>query len=139
MYLLHNNQDDFMEIQRRKGLADYYFDNYWKYYNLKQYSKASEFLWGTINNLVYAIGLFYNKTISNHNQTVEFVKDLALIEKKEDMVEQLASAQKIHANFFHDFMDEVMFESDKKNTTKLIETLSRLLEDRTKDLFNLEL
>lgn len=122
------------EILRRKRLADHYYINFRKFYEAKKYSKASEFLWGTINNLVYAIGLFYDKKIGKHNEVVEFIKDLALGEKNDELVEQLVSAERIHANFFHDFMTELMFEDDKNKTEKLIETLSEILDEKTQDL-----
>lgn len=128
--------DDLEEILRRKKIADYYYDNYRKYYEEKKYSKASEFLWGTINNLVYAIGLFHGKKIGKHNEVVEFTKELALIENRESIIEQLASAERIHANFFHDFMNELMFEDDKEKVEKLIETLSEILGPKIQDMLD---
>jgi len=132
MYTLIDN--NLQEILRRKKLIDYYYDNYLKYCEAKKYSKASEFLWGTINNLTYAIGLFYGRKIGKHNELVSFIKGLAITERNEEIMEQLASAERIHANFFHDFMNELTFEDDKNKTERLIETLSGILNAKIQEL-----
>ena len=124
------------EIMRRKRLVDHYYRNFRKFYEAKKYSKASEFLWGTINNLAYAIGLFYDRKVGGHNETVDFIEELALVKKNDSIGEQLASAQRIHANFFHDFMTESMFEDDRIKTEKLIEFLSEILDDEIQDLIS---
>jgi hypothetical protein len=47
------------EIERRRSLADHYFENFRRYYEEKNLPKASEFLWGALNALPYALGLLY--------------------------------------------------------------------------------
>ena len=63
-----------LEIKRRRKLADYYYDNFRKHYEIKKFSKASEFLWGALNALVYAICLFYGKKLGKHRDVVEYVE-----------------------------------------------------------------
>lgn len=120
------------EIEKRKKLADHYYDNFRKYYENKNYSKASEFLWGSLNALAYAIGLLHGEKVSDHGKVVNFIAVLANIYKDNEIGEDLASAQRIHANFFHDFMDESMFEDDRKRTEKLLETLVIILDAELK-------
>jgi hypothetical protein len=100
------NVDDrgVLEIKRRRKLADYYYDNFMKHYETKKFSKASEFLWGALNALVYAIGLFYGRKLTTHRAVVDFVKELASACKDEEMVGWITDAETIHANFFHDFI-----------------------------------
>jgi len=128
-------ESDLDEILRRRNLADFYYDNYQKHYRAKEYSKASEFLWGTINNLAYIIGLFYDRKIRNHGEVVSFIKDLANIMRESKIITWLASAERLHANFFHDFMDQFMFEDDKDKAEKLIETLSIFADKEIQKLF----
>ncbi|MCK4475287.1 MAG: hypothetical protein KAU16_01000, partial [Methanophagales archaeon] len=52
--------------------------------------------------------------------------------KDEEIGECLASAQTIHANFFHDFMDDLMFEDNRKRTEKLLEKLVKILDSELK-------
>lgn len=56
------------EIEKRRKLADRYYDNFRKYYENKNYSKASEFLWGSLNALAYAIGLLHGEKEGDHGK-----------------------------------------------------------------------
>jgi len=116
------------EINRRRGLANYYYDNFRKHYETKKFSKASEFLWGTLNALVYAIGLFYGRKLTTHRAVVDFVKELASAYKDEEMGEWINDAETIHANFFHDFMDESKFGYYRQKTEKLLKRLVEILD-----------
>jgi hypothetical protein len=125
--------EDFFEIEKRRKLARHYYDNFRKYYESKNYSKASEFLWGSLNALGYAIGLIYGTKLSDHAKLVNFIKELAEAYKDEEILEGLAAAQRIHANFFHDFMDELTFEDDRKRTEKLLEKLVKILDKEQRE------
>jgi len=81
-----------------------------------------------LNALVYAIGLLHEEKVSDHGKVVDFIKTLANEYKDKEIEKCLASAQTIHANFFHDFMDELMFEDDRKGTEKLLEKLVKILD-----------
>ena len=76
------------EIEKRRKLADHYYDN--------------------------------------------FIKVLANVYKDKEIEGCLASAQTIHANFYHDFMDELMFEDNRKRTEKLLEKLVKILDAELK-------
>lgn len=65
-----------LEIERRRKLADHYYDNFRRYYKNENYPKASEFLWGSLNALVYAIGLLHGVKVSDHGKVVAFVEEL---------------------------------------------------------------
>ncbi|MCK4734466.1 MAG: hypothetical protein KAT65_18565 [Methanophagales archaeon] len=120
------------EIEKRRKLADHYYDNFRKYYENKNYSKASEFLWGSLNALAYAIGLLHGEKVSDHGKVVNFINELANVYKDEEIEGCLASAQTIHANFFHDFMNDSMFEDNRKRTEKLLEKLVKILDAELK-------
>lgn len=128
----YRNVIDISEIEKRKKLADHYYDNFRKYYKDKNYSKASEFLWGSFNALGYAIGLIHGKKLSDHGKLVNFIEELAEAYKDEEILEGLAAAQRIHANFFHDFMDELMFDDDRKRTEIMLEKLVKILNAELK-------
>jgi len=124
----HIDEEIILEIEKRRKLADHYYDNFRKYYESENYSKASEFLWGSLNALVYAIGMLHGVKVSDHGKVVDFIRELAIVYTDEEIEEGLISAQRIHANFFHDFMDESMFEDDRKRTEKLLEKLVKILD-----------
>lgn len=65
--------------------------------------------------------MLHEEKVSDHGKVVDFIKELADLYSDKEIEGCLASAQTIHANFFHDFMDELMFEDNRKRTEKLLE------------------
>lgn len=117
------------KLQKKKELSDYYFDNYNKFYEKKAFSKASEYLWGVLNNLVTAIALFDGINNLNHAEIIAFVKKISVERELPELRIQMSVANNIHANFFHDFMSEEDFEISKNETMKLLETLKNILNE----------
>ncbi|RLE49299.1 MAG: hypothetical protein DRJ31_05485 [Candidatus Methanomethylicota archaeon] len=120
------------EVLRRKSLADKYYENYLEHYHRGEYSKASEYLWGVVNALTYALGLFYGKTLGDHSKVVEFLNMLASEHK--DIAEGLKPAQRVHANFYHDFMDKDLFDDDRLKVEKMINKLATLLTQKLEEI-----
>jgi hypothetical protein len=122
------SEEELQEVFRKKRLADLYYDNYRYYYSRKELAKASEFIWGTVNALAYALGLFYGLKLSDHKKVVEFLKMLAT--QYEEIREGITAVQRLHANYYHNFMDEELFEEDRVKAEKLISKLAELLYHR---------
>ncbi|CAD6494793.1 MAG: hypothetical protein EMLJLAPB_00951 [Candidatus Argoarchaeum ethanivorans] len=118
-------QETLEEIKIRKELASYYFSNFEKH-RLQDPAKASEFLWGTLNALVYAIGLLHGKKIAEHSKVIGILKELRMDE------ESISAAQMVHANFFHDFMDKETFELQTKKVVTMLRKLEEILEKELK-------
>ena len=91
---------------------------------------------GSLNALAYAIGLLHGEKLSDHGKVVNFIKVLANVYKDKEIEGCLASARTIHANFYHDFMDELMFEDNRKRTEKLLEKLVKILNAELKARLN---
>lgn len=117
---------ELQEVMRRRRLADYYYDNYRKYYLRREYSKASEFIWGTVNALSYGLGLFYGEKLTRHDEVIKFLKILAI--QHEEIREGILAVQRLHANYFHNFMDEDLFEEDRSKAERLLNKLAELLD-----------
>ncbi len=116
------------EILKRKKLADLYYDNYRKYKNEGKYQKASEFLWGALNNLIYALGLLYDEKLTSHKKIKGFVSDISSHFHKPEIARLFAeSAEILHANFYHDFLDEDSFKIHSENMEKLLNELTSIL------------
>ncbi len=116
------------EIERRRVEESRLYENYIKYYEKRDFVKAGEFLWGCINNLAYALGLVYGKKLSSHREVVRFLEQLVKVNGKEEFARNIDSARAIHANFYHGFMDENMFERRVKEVEELRRWLIELLE-----------
>jgi hypothetical protein len=119
------SEEALQEVLRRKKLADLYYDNYRYYYSRKEFAKASEFIWGTVNALAYALGLLHGLKLSDHKKIIEFLKILAT--QYEEIREGVTAVQRLHANYYHDFMNEELFEEDRVKAEKLINKLAELI------------
>lgn len=122
------------EVKRRRALADYYYDNFQRHYAKKELSKASEFLWGTLTAITYAVGLLHNKKLGRHKEIVSFLQELAKKQKDKEMAEGVTAAERIHANFYNDFMDDIMFEEDRQKTERLLKKLAEKLDSEVAKL-----
>jgi hypothetical protein len=119
------SEEALQEALRRKKLADLYYDNYRYYYSRKEFAKASEFIWGTVNALAYALGLLHGLKLPDHRKIMEFLKILAT--QYEEIREGVTAVQRLHANYYHDFMNEELFEEDRVKAEKLINKLAELI------------
>jgi hypothetical protein len=63
--------------------------------------------------------------LPDHRKVVEFLKMLAT--QYEEIREGITAVQRLHANYYHDFMDEELFEEDRVKAEKLISKLAELL------------
>ena len=118
------------EVDRRRREESRLYDNYVHYYEKRDFVKASEFLWGSIQNILYGIGLFYGKKLGDFGKLMDFLKDL--LEENNidpDMKDAVAS---IHANFYHGWMDEETF---KRRVLK-VEELRNWLKQKLDSLIN---
>jgi len=125
-------------IDIHKNVTEEHFNNYLKYYGKKNFPKASEFLWGTLNALFYAIGDTYGITLSNYTSIKNFTLKIAVEYDLEKIVDQYSAAETLHANFYHNFMSEDLFEHNKTKVVELIQKLSEILELREKQMTELE-
>jgi hypothetical protein len=116
------------EVKAKRRLADHYYDNYRRFYLQGEYSKASECIWGVVNALAYALGLFEGRKLSDHGKVIKFLEMLA--NQHEEIAEGLLPIQRLHANFFHDFMNEEMFREDATKAEGLIRKLAELVDAR---------
>jgi len=95
------------------------YDNYIRFYKERDFIKASEFVWGAINNLAYAIGPTYGKRLRKHGETVQFLRELAKANGRGELREYINSAEALHANFYHGWMDEEVFEENARKVEEL--------------------
>lgn len=121
-------------IEVHKEITEEHFDNYKEYYKKKNFPKASEFLWGTLNALYYAIGSTYGKKLTNYASIKNFIPTLIQDYNLDNIKDQYSAAETLHANFYHNFMSEDLFEHYKNKVIELILKLYDILEEREKQL-----
>lgn len=119
---------DVDEVVRKKRNAEYYYENFLRYYRNKDLKKSSEYLWNTINALTYSAGLFENKKLDNPVKIINFLGELA--KRGEITKEQISAVQAIHTNAMRNVLDEPMFEIYRERAERTIRKLKDILKDR---------
>jgi len=123
------------EVRRRIGVIESYSRNYIDYLHRGDYTKASESLWGVLNNLASILSILHGgKPISRHDELRGFMNSLASMLRSEDIMRWFRACETLHANFFHNFMDEAVFEQYRVEAEKLINTLQRLIAEKLREL-----
>jgi len=116
------------EVRRRISIVESYSRNYAEYLHRRDYAKASEALWGILNNLASILSLLHgDRPISRHDELRSFIYDLAAALKSEEVVKWFKACERLHAN--HNFMDK-----DTAEAEKLIYTLQKLVVDKLREL-----
>ena len=118
------------EVQDKRKLYTHYYANFEKHLANGNVSKASEFLWGALHSLIYAIGITYGLKLSKHQQIKEFMKDLSLEEEDTRLYELFKKGEQLHANFYHDFLDAEALSLMGKEIYELIDKLIKILDSR---------
>jgi len=127
------------EIVKRKQLADEAFNNYIEFYKKGELVKASEFLWGVVNNLTYALGLFDGLKLSKHQKIIDYLKMLANSKNDKAMIDEVQAVRILHANFYHGVVSNEQFEYYRRLAESLINKLARILYGRFRETFRKEL
>ncbi|MEM4970840.1 MAG: PaREP1 family protein [Sulfolobales archaeon] len=116
------------EVRRRMGIVEIYFKNYQEYLDRREFEKASEMLWGILNNLASMLSMLYGgEPIRKHDELRMFMNVLAQRIREPEILRLYRSCEKLHANFFHSFMDEIDFEECRIDAEKLIDILQKLV------------
>lgn len=118
------------EISNKEELFAHYYDNFEKHLALGKTAKASEFLWGALHCLIYAIGITYGKKLNNHNKVLLFAKEISEGAKDGEIYLAVKIGEELHANFYHDFLDKDGLNLKRVEVDKLIMKLRRILEER---------
>lgn len=117
-------------IRKSREIADEHYRNYQFFYSNKNYMKASEFLWGTINQLFYAIGLIHGEKLGKYEKIRKFLPDFVLVYDDQEIVENgFESAFVLHSNFYHNHLDAQAFEFHKEKVETLINKLIVIVDD----------
>jgi hypothetical protein len=99
----------FEEIVRRRIEEEKLFNNYLECLRKGEIVKACEFLWGSINNIAYCIGLLYGRKLGKHREIIGFMREIARHYGREELARYVSSAEAIHSNFFHNWMEKETF------------------------------
>lgn len=117
------------EAKRRREESSKLYHNFEKIRE-EDSEKAGEFLWGAVNNLIYAMGLSYGKKLGSHGKIKEFMRQIC----NEEIYESFIAAEDLHSNFYHSWMDEERFKMAVKEAVKVIMELDKMLKLRIESI-----
>jgi len=113
-------------IEKYISIAQRYYNNYLAHRDLKEFDKASEDLWGVINTSASALSILLSgKPIKDHSNLRELMNDIAI--ENPEIVELYKEAERLHANFYHNFLTEESFKDAVIKIENLITILSELI------------
>jgi len=123
-------EDLLKELLRRWHMVKKYHENYLKHLESREYDKASENLWGIVNNLASMLSLLLGgKPIGKHDELRKFVNELISLKGDIRLKGLLLACERLHANFFHNFMDEQQFEEHRVKAEELISILEKCIDE----------
>lgn len=127
------------EVQRYKALATSYIANYQEELARGDKEKAGEALWGAISCLLNAIHVTKTgKPIVRHDDLREFARTLLIrLDSSGELFEIFRRAEKLHANFYHAFLELDEFVKLAEDILRLIEALDRDLMEEMRALTSL--
>lgn len=118
------------EILRAKKNSDEHYSNYKSFYSRNNLPKASEFIYGSINALIYGIGLYYNKKLGRYQKIKNFLPELSRQYNDVDIMNDgFESAKILHANFHQDFLEKDSFDYHMVKVEMLLKKLTEIFDD----------
>jgi len=89
-------------------------------------AQAGEKYWGAVTTLLNTIGEKRNWSHYTHRDYAEIVERLSE-ELKEPLGRLFAGIERLHANYYHNFLTKVNFEAHREDALKLVQKLRSLI------------
>ena len=114
-----------LQLAEYEKTSRFYYDNAKEYVRRREYSKAGEALWGSINVYLKIISLIIsNRPLpTEHREIRRYVRSLSNSLRDPELYEWYKKAEKLHANFYHSFLDEEEFGENFSYSEKLLQKL----------------
>lgn len=124
-----------METQEKLKLIENYIDqsklflrNVDELIEKKELNKAGEMLWGSIAELLKAIGIINNYPTRTHAELMNLAQVIYTITNDVELRKAIKrDAQALHANFYQNFMDEEIFHECRISVLKAYEQLFKII------------
>ncbi len=125
--LLSQKLDPKARVKLYLDLFNKYFTKAEELYNKGDLVQAGEKYWGAVVSLLNAIAELRKWPHYSRRDYLEIIENLVEETKEKDLTVYFASAERLHANFYHNFLKRTSFEVHRENTLKLIERLKNLI------------
>ena len=117
--------DPSVRIEVYMKLHEKYLKDAEELYAKGDLAQAGERYWGAVTALLNAIGEKRGWSHYTHRDYAEIVERLSE-ELKEPLGRLFAGVERLHANYYHNFLTKVNFEAHREDTLKLVRRLRSL-------------
>lgn len=104
---------------------------YWKqasdFLSQQHFLKVSELAWGSVNQMVHALAVKQGRKLTTHKEVIDYIRKIASVSGDKEMQELVKQAEKLHANFYHQFLDETEVKEIFGATQRLLDKIGELL------------
>ncbi len=98
------------------------------YYRKEDLAQAGEKYWGAVTALLNAIGEKEGLPHYTHRDLVEIIEYLADKLKEPEIAGDFAHAERLHANYYHNFIRKITFEHHREHVIRLMKKLREYLK-----------
>ena len=119
--------DPSMRVEVYMKLHEKYLKDAEELYAKGELAQAGEKYWGAITALLNAIGERKGWSHYTHRDYAEIVEKLSE-ELREPIGRLFASTERLHANYYHNFLTKVNFEAHREDAIKLVQKLKSLID-----------
>ena len=118
------------KIGAYRARANQFLENAAKFSEKKELEKASEFAWGAIASLINGIVLLYTGQAKfDHRSLVNEGEEIAKALEDQRLGRAISTVgERLHANYYHGFINEVAFREDFAEIVYAASRLEQVLE-----------
>ena len=125
-------EDQWMDFVQHTSTAEAFLDASDEEFAKRDFLQASEKLWGAAAHATMALAQKQGKPTGSHRKLRRLIQDMARTTAGPDLRAGFAAAEKVHANFYHDFIDyEDEWEFTRDVVRDYVQAVLRLAEDGT--------
>lgn len=121
--LLSQRLDPEARVELYLKLFNKYFREAEELYSKEDLPQAGEKYWGAVVSLLNVMAELCKWPHYSHRDYLEVVENLVDEMKDENLTVYFASAERLHVNFYHNFLRRISFDVHRRNALKLIEKL----------------
>ena len=109
-------------------LHERYFREAEKFYEKGDLVQASERYWSTITTLLSVIAELRNLPHYTHRDLWDVIEHVVEVTGDPEFSTLFSIAERLHANFYHNFMKKASFEKHREEVLKLVKKLKTLID-----------
>jgi Archaeal PaREP1/PaREP8 family. len=95
----------------------------------KDYNKSGEMLWGSIAELIKALGMVHGKDLLTHRIRIDFIKELAISLQDDELRRLVVERMRaLRANFYWNFIEVEDFPAYYHDACKAYKRLYEVIE-----------